>query len=222
MRAPVMKRAGATGAGAANALVLLHGRGGDAEDMLGLFAAAALPNTAAIAPQAPGNSWWPTSFLAPTAQIAPHLAAALAQVAGAVATLEAEGLPRHRIWLAGFSQGAGLALEAFARQGAGLAGALGFSGALIGTADAPGAADPALYGYAPKAFDYSTNLSGARVWLSVHERDPHIPLARSVQSAGVFKSLGAEITQHTYPGAGHSVMREDLATLRGWLNTARP
>ena len=195
---------------------MLHGRGGSAADILGLVDRAGLTRTAAIAPEAPGNSWWPTSFLAPMGQMAPHLDAGLGTVAAAVATLQAEGMARDRIWLAGFSQGACLALEAFARQGQGLAGVLAFSGGLVGTSDDPGGVG--LYGHGAKRLDYPGDLTGGKAWISVHERDPHIPLARALDSARALTGMGAAVETRTYPGAGHAVMRDDLATLRAWVN----
>lgn len=213
-----MIRAGAAPGRARHGLVLLHGRGGSAADILGLLAHAGLPDIAGLAPEAPGHSWWPTSFLAPSAQMAPFVAAGLAAVQDAIAALTAEGLPRDRIWLGGFSQGACLAAEAFARAGAGLAGLFAFSGALVGTADAPGDPDPALYGHRPKAFDYPGRRDGARVWLSVHARDPHIPLARAQDSARVLAAMGASVDLQVFPGAGHAVMQDDIAALRRALN----
>lgn len=211
-----MKRAGPT-TGATAGIVLLHGRGGSAADILSLMDHAGLPQVAAIAPEAPGNSWWPTSFLAPTAQMDPFVTAALAQVDQAIATLQAEGIPRSHIWLAGFSQGACLAAEAFARKGEGLAGLLAFSGGLVGTGDAPGDPSEALYGHRPKRFDYTGKREG-RVWLSVHERDPHIPLARVRETANTFLALGATVETRIHPGAGHGLMQDDLAALRHLLN----
>jgi phospholipase/carboxylesterase len=212
-----MKRAGPLN-GARTGIVLAHGRGGSAEDILGLLAHAGLPDVAAIAPEAAGGSWWPTSFLAPTAVIGPHADRAVAVMAEAIAALEAEGIPRTAIWLGGFSQGAVLALETFARKGEGLAGVLAMSGGLIGTGDAGGEPDDALYGHAPKLFDYPGRRDGAKVWMSVHERDPHIPLRRVRDSATVLTALGAAVTTQIYPGAGHAVMREDIQQLRMWLN----
>lgn len=212
-----MKRAGPQ-AGARTGLVLAHGRGGSAGDILGLLTHAGLPEVAAIAPEAPGGSWWPTSFLAPTAVIGPHAERAVAAMTDAVARLEAEGIPRSAIWLGGFSQGAVLALETFARKGEGLAGVFALSGGLIGTGDAGGAADDALYGHAPKLFDYPGRRDGAKVWISVHERDPHIPLARVRETATVLTAMGAEVVTQVYPGQGHAVMREDVERLRMWLN----
>jgi predicted esterase len=202
---------------AAAGIVLLHGRGGSADDILALLDHAGLPGVAARAPEAPGRSWWPTSFLAPQAQLEPHVAAGVAAAAAALAELQAAGLPRSRLWLAGFSQGACLALETFARAGEGLAGVLAFSGGLVGTADA-GAPTPALHGHAGKALDYPGRRDGARVWLSVHERDPHIPLRRVEESAAALAAMGATVATRLYPGAGHGVMREDLAALRAALN----
>jgi phospholipase/carboxylesterase len=212
-----MRRAGPLN-GARTGIVLAHGRGGSAEDILGLLAHAGLPDVAAIAPEAAGASWWPTSFLAPTAVIGPYADRAVAVMAEAIARLEAEGIPRASIWLGGFSQGAVLALETFARKGEGLAGVLALSGGLIGTGDAGGAADEALYGHSPKLFDYPGRRDGAKVWMSVHERDPHIPLRRLRDSATVLTGMGATVTTQVYPGAGHSVMREDVGQLRMWLN----
>lgn len=213
-----MRRAGPAPDQASAGLVLLHGRGGSAEDILGLLAHAALPRVAAIAPQAPGNSWWPTSFLAPSAAMEPYISSGVVAVREAVSALEAGGVPRGRIWLGGFSQGACLALEAFARAGDGLAGVIALSGGLVGTSDAPGGADPALYGHGPKAFDYPGSRAGADVWISVHARDPHIPLKRVEDSAAVLRALGARVETRVFPGAGHGVTHDDLAALRARLN----
>jgi len=213
-----MQRAGAPAGRARAGIVLVHGRGGSAVDILGLLAQAALPDVAAIAPEAPGRSWWPTSFLAPMAQIEPFVAAGLAALRDAVARLEADDMPRDRIWLAGFSQGACLALESFARDGAGLAGVFGMSGGLVGLGDAPGGPQPALYGHAPKRFDYPGRRDGAQVWISVHQRDPHIPLQRVQDSAAALKDMGAMVETRIYPGEGHGVLPDDLAALRVRLN----
>jgi predicted esterase len=201
-------------------MVLLHGRGGSAADILGLLEVLALPDVAGIAPEAPGNSWWPTSFLAPAAQMEPFVLRGLEAVGAAVAALEADGLPRDRIWLCGFSQGACLALEAFARQGEGLAGVFGLSGGLVGTGEAPGGPQAALYGHAPKQFVYPGRRDGARARLSVHERDPHIPLARVTRSAEVLEGMGVRVDLVVHPGAGHGIQQTDVVALRARLNGA--
>lgn len=198
--------------------MLAHGRGGGAEDILGLFAQAGLPDVAALAPEAPGNSWWPTSFLAPAAQIEPFAAAGVTAMREAVAQLENEGLSRSDVWLGGFSQGACLALETFAREGVGLAGVFALSGGLLGTGDGVGAPTPALYGHGAKRFDYPGRRDGGKVWISVFERDPHIPLQRVEESVLALRGLGAEVETLIYPGAGHSATQQDLVAMRRWLN----
>ncbi|NEX45718.1 alpha/beta hydrolase [Pseudotabrizicola algicola] len=202
--------------GATKGMVMLHGRGGSAADILSLLDHAGLPQVAAVAPEAAGSSWWPSSFLAPAAQMEPFVQQGLAQVAQGISALEQAGIPRAAIWLCGFSQGACLALEAFARQGEGLAGVFALSGGLVGTDDLPGS-DAALYGHADKRLTYSARLTG-QAWISVHARDPHIPLKRAEDSAAVLRAMGAAVQLQVYPGAGHAVMREDIAALRQALN----
>lgn len=202
---------------ARSGLVLVHGRGGSAADILGLGAALALPEIATVAPEAPGHSWWPTSFLAPAAQMEPFVAAGIAAIDAAIAALEDGGLKRDRIALAGFSQGGCLALEYAARKG-GVRAVFGLSSGLVGTGDADGAPDDALYGFGPKRFDYATALSAMPALIAVHERDPHIPLARARDSAAVFRDLGAAVDLQVYPGAGHGIAAEGVASMRRVLN----
>jgi len=97
-------------------------------------------------------------------------------------------------------------------------GGFALSGGRIGTGDAEGGPDAAPYGDASKRFDYPGRRDGARVWVSVHERDPHIPLARVRDSAEVLPVMGAEVVTEIYPGAGHVMMREDVGQLGMWLN----
>ncbi len=200
--------------GARKGIVLAHGRGGTAQDILSLMDHAALPEVAAVAPEAPDNSWWPTSFLAPTDQMEPFVLPAIAAMEEGIDRLLQAGIARDQIWIGGFSQGAGLALETYARKGDGLAGVFGFSGALIGTADADGVNE---MGYPEKSFQYKGKRTG-RAWLSCHQRDPHIPLRRVEDSAAVLRSLGTEVDLEIFPGAGHGVMRQDISALRRALN----
>ena len=200
------------------ALVMLHGRGGSSEDMLDLAAHLALSDVACLAPEAAGNSWWPQSFLAPLSRNEPGLSSGLRAVKAVVGELEREGISPDRVIVMGFSQGACLALEHAARAGLRFRGVVGFSGGLVGTGEADGTPSDALYGHAPKRFDYEGRLDGVPVFLGCHERDPHIPLTRVEESAAVFGRLGAEVTTQIYPGAGHGVVEEEVLFLRGLLN----
>ncbi|WP_075220518.1 alpha/beta hydrolase [Acuticoccus yangtzensis] len=203
---------------ARRAVIGLHGRGAGADDMGGLVTSLGFPDIAVYAPEAAGLSWWPTSFLAPADAMEPFVLSALAAVDRAVDAATEDGYDRAQLTLIGFSQGGCLALEYTARRGAVASAVFGLSAGLIGTADAAGPPDDALYGHTPKAFDYEADLSGLPMRVSVHERDPHIPLARSRESVRVLERLDAEATLHVARGAGHGLTEADVAALRAALN----
>ena len=203
--------------GATRGVVLLHGRGGSARDMVGLVAPLGMEKWRITAPQADGNSWWPTSFLAPSAQMEPHVETGIDRIDAAIAALE---LPRQSIALVGFSQGACLALEYAARAGEGLGAVVGLSGGLVGTADDGEGPSQALYGHAGKRFDYGTSLGGTAALITCHEADPHIPIQRARASVDVFEGLGAEASIIEHPGAGHQPMQDGLDMARDLLSRA--
>ncbi|MFL1461743.1 alpha/beta hydrolase [Roseococcus sp. DSY-14] len=188
---------------AAAALVLLHGRGGDADGMLELARAVAPPTFACLAPQAAGHTWYPLRFTEPVARNEPHLSSALSVLHALLEQMMAEGVPAGRIALLGFSQGACLGLEFARRRGQRLGAVLGLSGGLIGEAVAPAAGPPVL--------------AGMPVLLGCSERDPHIPLPRVQETAAVMRALGAEVVTRIHPGAGHGVTGDEVALARGIL-----
>lgn len=182
------------------AVVLVHGRGATAESILELGVATAPPDLALVAPQAAGGTWYPLSFLAPIEGNEPHLTSALEGLARAVAEVEAAGLGRERIVLAGFSQGACLASE-FAAESAGRWGGLVvLSGGLIGPPGTPR--------------DYAGSFAGTPVFIGCSDVDPHIPLARVRETAAVFEAMGADVDARIYPGFGHAVNRDELEAIR--------
>jgi phospholipase/carboxylesterase len=188
---------GTTLAHAAGAVILLHGRGASAEDILGLAGEFAIENLAYLAPQAPGHTWYPYSFLAPIAQNEPWLTHSLAAVKVAVDDAERAGIPRHRIALAGFSQGACLATEFVARNASRFGGLVAFTGGLIGP---PGT-----------EFHYSGSLAGTPAFLGAGDPDPHVPWHRVEESAAVLTSLGASVTLKRYPGLPHTIHPGEIA-----------
>ena len=194
--------AGAKLDAAAGALILVHGRGGDAAGMLDLGRLVAGPDIACLAPQAAGNSWYPLRFIEPVARNEPHLSSALTVLGGLVDHLAASGIPQGRIALLGFSQGACLALEFAARRGARLGAVIGLSGGLIGAAVAvpPDAA-----------------LAGLPVLLGCSERDPHIPLARVKETETALLAVGAKVVTRIYPGGGHDVNDDEIGLAKGML-----
>jgi predicted esterase len=182
------------------AMVLLHGRGGSAEGMLSLVAELAHLRMAYLAPEAEGNSWYPYSFLAPLDRNEPELSAALASVSAALGRVQEAGIAPERTVLLGFSQGACLALEYAARHARRYGGVVGFSGGLIGPEGLPR--------------DYEGSLGGTPVFLGCSDVDPHIPMARVLESADVLRYMGARVTMRLYPGMGHTVNADELDAVR--------
>src|SRR3954447_1164283 len=101
--------AGTPLAEAAGALILLHGRGGSADEMLGLAELVAPPRTTWLAPQAAGHTWYPHRFIEPVEVNEPFLGSALSMLGDLVGQVAADGMAPERIALVGFSQGACLA-----------------------------------------------------------------------------------------------------------------
>ena len=178
----------------------MHGRGATAESILSLAPELDVPDLAYVAPQAPGNTWYPESFLAPMERNEPWLSRALKTLAGAVEELEGQGIPKRRIALLGFSQGACLMLE-FAARNAGRYGALvGWSGGLIGPRGT--------------ARGYAGSFEGTPVFLGCSDRDPHVPAWRVEETAEVFRGMGAEVDLRLYPALPHTVNEDELAAAR--------
>ena len=194
--------------------IMLHGRGGSADDILSLSDHFGATDIAFVAPEARGRSWWPQSFLAPHEANEPHLSSALSMVDQLVSQLEGNGVSSDRIVLCGFSQGACLALEHAARTVRQYYAVFGLSGGLVGTGDAADAPVKELYGYGEKTFDYSNRKDGMTVYMGRHERDPHIPLARVDRSAELFKELGANVTVDVLPGAGHGIVEGEIERMK--------
>ena len=103
--------AGRALAAADRALIMVHGRGGSAEDILSLADHLPVKEYALLAPEATGHSWYPYSFLAPPAQNQPWLGSALDVLAGVVDDIVTAGIGKEKIFFLGFSQGACLTLE---------------------------------------------------------------------------------------------------------------
>ena len=188
---------------AAATLVLLHGRGGSAEDILSLYAELGLPGLAALAPQAAGGTWYPNSFLAPLEANQPHLDSALRRIESIVADLVARGVPGDRIALLGFSQGACLTLEFAARWPSRYGGVIGLTGGLIGPPGTPR--------------DYGGSLDGTPVFLGTSDPDPHVPFERVRETEATLVRMGAAVEVRRYPGMPHTINEEELDVCRSMV-----
>ena len=188
---------------AAGAVILLHGRGGSAEDILTLRGEFDQPELAYLAPQAAGHTWYPDSFLAPIQQNEPWLTSALNNLGHIVQGVIDAGIAREKIVIAGFSQGACLASEFVARNAARYGGLIAFSGGLIGP---PGT-----------EFRYSGKLGGTPAFFGGVDPDPHVPWQRVQESASVLSALGGEVILRRYPGMPHTIVPQEIEEARSLL-----
>lgn len=187
------------------AMILIHGRGASAADILSLSEEWPLDGWAFLAPQADNAVWYPQRFLLPVEQNEPWLSAALDRVSDLVAEAQADGIPPERIILAGFSQGACLALEYAIRNPQRYGGVVGFSGGLIGPMGS--------------TWDFGGDLAQTPVFLGCSDQDPWIPAERVVESAGVFQERNAAVTARMYRGMGHVINSDELAWVKQLMET---
>jgi predicted esterase len=181
-------------------MIMVHGRGASAEDILSLSEEFPDPDVAFLAPQAGGHVWYPLSFLSPIPSNEPGISSGIAVLEGLEARVKEAGIPDERIILLGFSQGACLVLEYAARHARRYGGVAGLSGGLIGPDGTPR--------------DYEGSLAGTPVFLGCSVHDPHIPEARVRLTEQVLSSLGAVVTMRLYPEPGHSVNEDEAEHVR--------
>ena len=186
-------------------VVMLHGRGAGPENILDLVPQLARPQFEYVAPAAPDRTWYPYSFMADVAKNEPSLSNALATVRGAVGDAESRGVPLSKIILLGFSQGACLATEFMIRNASRFGGLIAFSGGAIGP---PGT-----------TWNYPGDLSGTPVFFGCSDVDAHVPEARVRESAAVCERMGANVTTRIYPGMGHLVNDDEIASARALLDS---
>ena len=187
-------------------MIVVHGRGGSADDILGLARELRLDDVAYLAPQAAGHTWYPYGFLTALERNEPYLSSALGLLAGLVAQLVDQGIARDRIGLLGFSQGACLSLEFAARHAARYAGIAGLSGGLIGPPGTPR--------------DYAGSLEGLPVFLGCSDVDDHIPVERVHETAAVFTRMGARVDERIYPRMGHTVIEDEIDAVRAMFGAS--
>jgi len=184
-------------------MILVHGRGGSAEDLLGLALELRFDDVLFVAPQAAGHTWYPYSFLTQMARNEPGLTSGLNKISSLIDALRHEGLSPERVGLMGFSQGACLSLEYAARSARRYAAVVGLSGGIIGPPGTPR--------------DYPGSLDSTPVFLGCSDIDPHVPVERVHETEEVFARLGATVDKRIYPGMGHIVNEDEITAVRAIL-----
>jgi predicted esterase len=180
---------------ARGAMLLVHGRGASAADIMTVGQELMHPNFAYLAPEAAGNAWYPNAFTAPIERNEPYFSSAISLLEDVLARIT-EHVPHERVILLGFSQGACLTLEFSARHARRYGGVVAFSGGLIGPDGTPR--------------DYPGSFQGTPVFIGCSDVDPHIPKGRVLESGEVLKRLGAAVTVKLYPNMAHTVNADEI------------
>ncbi|HEX8030845.1 MAG TPA: dienelactone hydrolase family protein [Vicinamibacterales bacterium] len=176
---------------------MIHGRGAGPENILDLADALDRPDVTYLAPAAVDNTWYPYSFLTEISKNEPYLSSALSVVGALVGEVEAAGVPRDRIVVMGFSQGACLTSEFAIRNASRYGGFVAFSGGAIGP---PGT-----------KWDDSGRFDGTPLFFGCSNVDAHIPEARVIETSEMCRRMGADVTRKIYPGMGHLVNDDEIA-----------
>ena len=181
---------------AKKALIMLHGRGGSAEDILTLASHLNVENYALLAPQATNNTWYPASFMAPTAQNEPWLRSAISTVGKTVQQVEAAGIPAENIYFFGFSQGACLTLEYLARNARQYGGAAAIIGGLIGQEI--------------NLSNYKGDFKKTPIFIGTSNPDFHVPIERVYITERILSKMNATVKLKEYPNFGHSIHPDEI------------
>lgn len=181
---------------AKKALIMVHGRGGSAEDILSLSTHLDVKDYALFAPQATNHSWYPHSFLAAPTNNEPWLSSALQVLNDTVIELIANGISKDNIFFLGFSQGACLTLEYVSRNATKYGGVVAFTGGLIGDK---------IY-----TENYSGDFNNTPFFIGTSNPDPHVPVERVQSTSAILKDMNADLTLKIYNNMGHTISQDEI------------
>lgn len=188
--------AGEDSSEAEKALVLLHGRGGNAQDILSLANNLNTTGFALYAPQATNNTWYPYSFLAPPAQNEPWLSSALDNLSDLLADLKSKNFASENIYFSGFSQGACLAAEFVTRNAEKYGGVVLFTGGLIGNE--------------VLSENYVGDFKNTPVFIGTGNPDPHVPVERVFETQRTMERMNARVRVEIYDNRPHTITQDEI------------
>jgi phospholipase/carboxylesterase len=190
---------------AAAPLLLLHGTGGDENDLIPLARRIA-PGSAVLSPRGNVLEQGAARFFRRLAEGVFDLddvrnrTHALADFVAAAA--RQYGFATDRLMAVGFSNGANIGATLLQLRPEILAGGVLLRPMVV--LDQPAG---------------TGSLRGRRALLASGELDPLVPGGQSERLARLLRAGGAEVTLHTSPGAGHGLAADDLAAAQAFLST---
>jgi len=181
--------------------IVLPGRAQSVQFALEIVTRLSLPSLNCAALGAEGDTWYPRRFMEPIESNQPDVDHSLERIESLVAEAESRGIPRNQIALVGFSQGACVVCEYVYRRPVRWGTVVSFTGGLIGAENQRWKTD-------------GPGLAGTPVLLTNSDSDPWVPLARTQQTAAVFRGLGADVHQPVYPARRHEVTDAEISEAR--------
>lgn len=181
---------------AEKALIMVHGRGATAEDILQLATYLHVKDYVLLAPEATNHTWYPHSFMAPIQQNEPWLSSGIEILVDLVNTVTAQGIDTERIYLLGFSQGACLTLDFAARNATQFGGIAAFTGGLIGASI--------------ERTKYHGDFKKTPVFIGTGNPDPHVPVERVQATTDIFEEMNAVVTEQVYENRPHTISQDEI------------
>src|SRR5690554_7389877 len=177
-------------------LIMIHGRGASAADILRLAPHLHVQDYALFAPQATDHTWYPFSFMAKPEQNQPWLTSALEVVEKLVQELVDKGIKKENIYFLGFSQGACLTLEYVTRHATRYGGVVAFTGGLIGDEI--------------NLDNYSGDFNETPMFIGTGNPDAHVPVPRLADTPPSLATLNASVRRKVYGNKPHSISTYEL------------
>lgn len=177
-------------------LIMIHGRGAGARDILGLASHFKVAEYALLAPEATNNTWYPYSFMANPEQNEPWLSSALDLLKNMVEDITTQGITAENIYFLGFSQGACLTLEFVTRHAQKFGGVAAFTGGLIGDKI--------------NLENYSGDFIGTPIFIGTGNPDPHVPIERVHESVRILKEMNAKLYLQVHEGRPHTISPDEV------------
>ena len=191
-----IKSAGKSLKDAEKALIMVHGRGANAPDILGLASHLNVSDYALLAPEATNNTWYPYSFMVKPEENEPWLSSALDLLKETVDEITREGIAPENIYFMGFSQGACLTLEFVARNAQKYGGIAAFTGGLIGDTI--------------NEKNYSGDFNGTPIFIGTGNPDPHVPIERVKETVAILEKMNAKVSLQVHKGRPHTITQDEI------------
>ena len=181
---------------AEKALIMVHGRGANARDIMGLATHLNVSEYALLAPEATNNTWYPHSFMAQPEQNEPWLSSALELLKEVVDEVTTHGITAENTYFLGFSQGACLVLEFVTRHAQKFGGIVALTGGLIGDKI--------------NRENYSGNFNGTPIFIGTGNPDSHVQIERVKESASILEKMNAKLYLKVYEGRPHTISQDEI------------